>query len=103
MPYMSKSSLVADQQLVVQQLSIAFSDKGLFSQSGSVVTVDVGEQVLQIDSAEVLKASGPSVVLNAPGSNAIVNGSGTNTAMQLTLLAALASGDVLRLQYRTQQ
>ena len=103
MPYMSKSSLVADQQLVVQVLVINFSDLGLYSQSGSVVTVELEEECLQIDSCEVLQAAGPSVLLNDPNNNAIVDGESHNSAMQLTLASPLASGDVLRLQYRTKQ
>lgn len=106
--YPSKSGLVLDQQLVVQELSFRYEDYGMYSQSGSVVTVQMGpDLVLQIDSCEILIATGPSVRLNAPGNNAIIAGavpsSNPTCAMQFTLFTPFAAGDVMRLQYRVQQ
>lgn len=103
MPYVSKSSLVADQQLRVQELCIGTSDLGLYSQSGSVVTVDVAEQVLQIYTCIHCIDAGPNLVLSQAVDNVIVNGSGTSTAMQLTLSSPMAANDVLILKYVTQQ
>lgn len=115
MSYVSKSSLVQDQQLVVQELDImAGTDLGLYTQSGSTVTTCLmGEPVLLIYSAEVLPAAGGDVICNAADDNsivyvtAVVDGVTLNVDSQMVIDLAvygpLMAGDVLRLKYTTQQ
>lgn len=98
MPYMSKSSLVADQQLQVQELCVRFEDLGLYSASGNDVSVDVGEEVLAVVCCLNLDASGPDCLLNDPSDN-----DASGNVMTLTLPAPFAAGDVLVLKYITQQ
>ncbi len=113
MPYVSKSSLVQDQQLVVQELVIMFgTDLGLYTVSGdTVTTVLMGEPVEQIYSAETLLAAGGDVTCTPASSNTItyvtasVDGVTMNVDSQMVIVlgAAPLAGDVLRLRYTTQQ
>lgn len=128
MPYPSKSSLVLDQQLQVQELMIQVgTDLGLYTQAGAVVTTCLlGEPVLDIYSAELLPVSaGGDVVCTIAASNvilytpAVVNSItvtpqnvsmlsstyhvGIDSQMQITFASTPAAGDVLRLSYVTQQ
>jgi len=43
MPFQSKDSAIAGQQNKVQEVVIRFKDLGLYTMSGVVVTVDLGE------------------------------------------------------------
>lgn len=98
MPYNSKSSLIADQQLKVQELCVRFSDLGLYSQSGSTVTVDIGETPLEFVSVQHQDNSGPSCVLNPAASNSI-----SSTSLVMVLANALAANDCLIIKYITHQ
>ncbi len=93
MPYQSTSSAILGQQLAVQEVCIRFGDIGLYSASGSVVTVDLGQAstivcVIHCDN------SGPTAVLNALASSVV-----TSTSVAITLANAFASSDVLIIKY----
>lgn len=103
MPYNSKSSLIADQQLKVQELSVRFSDLGLYEASGNDVAVEMGETVLAIVCCLNLDASGPDCFLNDPADNAISDGDSDDSLITITLPAPFASDDVLVIKYITHQ
>lgn len=103
MPYNSKSSLIADQQLKVQELCVRFEDLGLYSASGSDVSVDVGEQVLASVSCLHLDNSGPDCLMIAAADRVLSDGEATDSIITVSLGAPLAANDVLILKYITQQ
>ena len=93
MPFQSKDSKVLGQQLKVQEIAVRFADKGLYSASGSDVTVDLSE-AHTIVSATHHDNSGPTVVMIAASAIAT-----SSTSSTITLGAAFAANDVLVLKY----
>ena len=99
MPYMSKSSLIADQQLRVQELCVRFSDLGLYSASGNDVTVVLGENIEAVAAAMHCDNSGPSVELVAQADIDL----SVDQEVTVTLAAPFASDDCLILKYIVQE
>lgn len=98
MPYVSKSSLIADQQLQVQELCVRFEDLGLYSASGNDVSVDVGEPVISLVACLDLDNSSPSCFMIAKSAQSV-----SGSVMTVTLGGPFAANDVLILKYITQQ
>lgn len=93
MSFLSSKAEIQNQQLKVQEVSIRFSDLGLYTASGSDVTVDLGEaptivSVLHLDN------SGPTCVMIAASAIAV-----SGNSVTVTLGAAFAANDILRIQY----
>lgn len=91
--YQSKDSLILGKQLAVQEVCIQFADVGLYSASGSVVTVNLQEahtivNVIHCDN------SVPSAVLTAIASCVT-----TGTSVAITLANAFAANDSLKISY----
>ena len=94
MPYNSKSSLIADQELRVQEVCIRFSDLGLYSVSGNDVTVELGETLASVPVALHMDNSGPNCLLIAQ-SAVVISGS----SVTVTLGAPFAASDSLVLKF----
>ena len=93
MSFLSSKAEIQNQQLKVQEVSIRFSDLGLYTASGLDVTVDLGEaptivSVLHLDN------SGPTCVMIAASAIAV-----SGNSVTVTLGAAFAANDILRIQY----
>lgn len=91
--YQSKDSLILGQQLAVQEVCIRFADTGLYTASGSVVTVNLYEScsivnVIHCDN------SVPSAVLTALASCVV-----TGTSVAITLANAFATSDSIKISY----
>lgn len=93
MSYDSKDSKILKQQLQVQEVVIRFEDLGLYSSSGSVVTVDLGEAhtiVAVVDCDN----SAASIAYIAAASCVT-----TTTSVAITRAAAFAANDKLIIKY----
>lgn len=93
MPFQSSNELILNQQLKVQEVCIRFADVGLYSASGSVVTVNLYQShsivnVIHCDN------SVPSAVLTAIASCVT-----TGTSVAITLANAFATNDSLIVKY----
>lgn len=99
-----KNSITMDQALKVQELSISGSDGTVYQISGGNLYVMVREPVGKIYEASVKVDGTNSVTLFAQSSLSIVDSSaltagGDQGAIKITGLAALASGDCLKVKY----
>ena len=93
MSYESKDSKIQKQQLRVQEVVIRFADTGLYTASGSVVTVDLGEAA-SIVSVLNFDNSGPTPIMIAASGSVV-----TSTSVAITLGAAFAANDSLVIKY----
>lgn len=91
--YQSKDSGILGQQLKVQEVCIRFADTGLYTASGSVVTVDLKEAAT-ITNVIHCDNSIPSAVLTALASCVV-----TGTSVAITLANAFATSDSLKISY----
>lgn len=94
MPYQSKDPAILGQQLKVQEVCVRFADVGLYTASGSVVTVDLGEELASVPVVLNCDNSAPSAILIAQSAVAV---SGTEVA--ITLGAPFATNDALIIKY----
>ena len=93
MSYESKDSKIQKQQLQVQEVCVRFADKGLYTASGSVVTVDLGEAA-SIVSVLNFDNSAPDAIMIAASGSVV-----TGTSVAITLGAAFAANDSLVIKY----
>lgn len=94
--FQAKDPGILSQQLQVQELVVRFEDKGLYSVSGNVVSVQVSEPV-QAVVAVLYKRDSGSPVLSAltTASLSVVSSS----VITMNLGVAFASNDVLIIRY----
>lgn len=94
MSYLAKNSAVQGLQLSVQEIVCQLGDNQVVSTSGSTATINVGENISAVRQALFCDDSAGT---NAPvvASNRSVSGS----QVVLTLSAALAAADSIRLSY----
>ena len=107
MSFDPKDELVRNQVLKVEELNISGSDEGLFEFNAGDCIVHIGEELVQIYSAECKVDSGNTVTLFAQASliksdsvSPFISG-GDKKAIRVSGLAALAAGDCLTLKYST--
>jgi hypothetical protein len=95
MAYESKDPLVLAQQLKVQELVVRFADIGLYTVATNVISIDVGETVGAIVSAQFLDNSAGTMAPVVAANRSIVS----NTILTLDLGAAIAANDVVVVKY----
>jgi hypothetical protein len=94
MSFLSKSAEIQNQQLRVQEVCIRFADLGLYTASGSDVTIDLGEVPVSKPHVLHLDNSGPTCVMIAASAIAI-----SSNSITVTLGAAFAANDMLIVKY----
>jgi len=103
MPFQSLDTQVANQQLLVQNLVVRYKDANLYSASGSVVAINVNENVGAVYCVLRCKDAGPSVELVAQSNISINNTTFGAETITVTLASNFASNDCLILNYSIAQ
>lgn len=93
MSFQSKDQKILKQQLQVQEVLVRFEDLGLYTASGSTITVDLGEAstvtaVIDLDNSSAS-------IANLAASAIVVSG----TSVTLTMSDAFASNDKVIIKY----
>ena len=93
MSFQSKDSKILKQQLQVQEVVVRFADTGLYTASGSVVTVDLGEThtIVAVIDCDNSAAS----IAYIPVASCVT----TDTSVAITRGAAFAANDKLIIKY----
>lgn len=106
--YNAKDSTIFGQQLLVQELVVRYGDGGLYSVSGSVVTVNFNEPIEYVACALRCKDATPSVELVAQASIVITTTTvpgnfdqptTSTSSVAFTLASAFATNDCLIIKY----
>ena len=93
MSFQSKDAAILGQQNKVQELVVRFADLGVYSASGAVVTIDLGEAV-SIANCAHFDNSVPGIVHVTVANCAV-----TGNSVAITLANALAANDSIVLRY----
>lgn len=94
MSYQAKDSQILGQQLKVQELVIRFADVGLYTASGTTVTVDIQETLSSVPLVLFHDNSAGTLATLAQSAIAV-----SGDSVTVTLAAALAADDVLVIKY----
>ena len=94
MAYQSKDSLVLENQLQVQEVNVQITDAAILSTSASTVTINLQEPIGKVTSALFFDDSAGTVA-SIPAASRTVSGN----SVTLTLAAAFAANDTIKLNY----